>query len=87
MRIWVRQFKETRMLCDMLIVDDSADTRTHKVFNSIEKICSGMDIPHPIWLDRNIKEFKRNAVVKFDHDSFIEEIPFDYLELRVIEED
>ena len=87
MRIWARQFKDTRMLCDELVVDNSAETRTHKVFSAIEKISKNMDLPQPIWLERNIKSFKRNSVVRFEKDSFIEEVPFDYLEIRVIEED
>ena len=87
MRIWARQFKDTRMLCDELVVDNSSETRTHKVFNAIEKISKNMDLPQPIWLERNIKSFKRNSVVRFEKDSFIEEVPFDYLEIRVIEED
>ena len=75
------------MLCDELIIDESPDSRTHKIFHAIEEICKKMDLAQPVWLERNIKEFKRNSVVRFERDSFMEEIPFDYLEIRVIEED
>ena len=75
------------MLCDYLVEDYSDETRTHKVFNAIEKICREMDLPQPIWLEQNIKEFKRISRVRFKQDSFIEEVPFDYLEIQVIEED
>ncbi len=87
MRIWARQFKDTRMLCEELVVDETGESRTHKIFHALEEVCKKMDLAQPVWLDRNIKEFKRNAVVRFERDSFIEEIPFDYLEIRVIEED
>ncbi|MBR4277205.1 MAG: hypothetical protein IKQ28_02105 [Lachnospiraceae bacterium] len=87
MRIWARQFKDTHMLCDELIIDESKDTRTHKIFNAIEEISKRMDLPAPIWLDRNIRSFQKGSVVRFDSDSFIEEVPFDYLEVRIIEED
>ena len=87
MRIWARQFKDTRMLREELIIDERSETRTHKIFHAIDEICKKMDLAQPVWLDRNIKEFKRNSVVRFERDSFIEEIPFDYLEIRVIEED
>ena len=87
MRIWARQFKETHMLCDELIEDYSNDTRTHKVFAALAEVCRRMDLPQPAWLESNKKEFKRSAVTRFTQDSFIEEIPFDYLELRIIEED
>lgn len=87
MRIWARQFKNTHMLKDVLIEDYSSETRTHKVFNAIEKICHEMDLAQPIWLEKNIKEFKKIAKVRFKQDSFIEEVPFDYLEIQIIEED
>ena len=50
-------------------------------------ICYDFDLGKPIWLDSNIQEFKRHSKTRFYQDSFIEEIPFDYLELQVIEED
>ena len=86
-RLWVREFKETHMIKDIVIEDDTADTRTHKVFNSLEKACTALDLAVPIWLDNNIKDFKRTAKTRFRSGSFIEEIPFDYLEIHVIEED
>jgi hypothetical protein len=86
-RLWVREFKETHMLRDIVIEDDTADTRTHKVFNSLEKACTALDLAVPIWLDNNIKDFKRTAKTRFRSGSFIEEVPFDYLEIQVIEED
>ena len=41
----------------------------------------------PIWLSSNVSEFQRHSKTRFRKDSFIEEIPFDYLEIQVIEED
>lgn len=75
------------MLRDIVIEDDRNDTRTHKIFDSLDQICYDFDLGKPIWLDSNIQEFKRHNKTRFYQDSFIEEIPFDYLELQVIEED
>ena len=86
-RLWAKEFKDTRMLRDMMVEDDSTDTRTHKVFNAIEKICYEFDLCKPIWLDKNIAEFKRLSKTRFERDNFIEQIDFDYLEIHVIEED
>lgn len=87
MRIWAREFKDNRMLKDLTVEDCSDETRTHKIFSSIEKICVEFDLSKPIWLDMNIEDFKRNGKVRFYKDSFIDFIPFDYLEIQVIEED
>ena len=75
------------MLRDITVCDDSADTRTHKVFRTLEQACYELDLGKPIWLDSNIEDFRRHAKARFYQDSFIETIPFDYLEIQIIEED
>ena len=65
--------------------NDAKDTRTHKIFQALEEIC--YDLGKPIWLSSNVSEFQRHSKTRFRKDSFIEEIPFDYLEIQVIEED
>ena len=75
------------MTKDAVIIIDGNDTRTHKVFEAIEKFCYDFDICRPIWLDSNINDFKKYSKVRFFRDSFIEEVPFDYMEFSVLEED
>lgn len=86
-RLWIKQIKDSHLLKDCTICDDSDDTRTHKVMNGIEKACYEMDLPKPIWLDNTVKEFQIHAKCRFTRDAFIEDVPFDYLEIQVIEED
>ena len=44
-RLWVREFKETHMIKDIVIEDGSVDTRTHKIMKSLEKACREFDLP------------------------------------------
>lgn len=75
------------MLQDTCIADDSNDTRTHKVFRALDDVCLRFDLSKPIWLDKNISEFKRHRKTRFSRDNFIDQIDFDYLEIQIIEED
>ena len=86
-RMWIKEFKDNRMLKDITIYDDSEDTRTHKIFNALNKACVKFDLGNPIWLEQNIKDFKRTGKCRFTPDSFVETIDFDYLEIHIIEED
>ncbi len=87
-RIWARTFKDNHMIKDTVIEIDEPDlNRTRKVFSALESVCYEFDLGKPIWLDKNIADFKRSSKVRFTQDSFIEAIDFDYLELQVIEED
>lgn len=86
-RVWGRLFKNNHMLKSTTIELDFDDTRTHKVLKALEQICEEFDLSNPIWLDSNIKEFRRIARTRFTSDSFVEPIEFDYLDFYVIEED
>lgn len=86
-RLWAKIFKDNRMLKDIVISNDTADSRTHKIFLALDSICSEFDLSKPIWLDATIKEFKRHDKVRFTKDNFVDSIDFDYLEIHVIEED
>ena len=86
-RLWGKIWKDNHLLRDAVICDDSEDTRTHKVFRSLEQLCYDFDLSNPIWLDSTIRHFKKHDKARFYQDSFIEEIDFDYLEIQVIEED
>ena len=87
MRIWFRKWKDNHLAGDTVVEDNSEDTRTHKVFHAITKACGIFDLAEPIWLDAAVRDFQKHARVRFTQDAFMEEIPFDYLEMWVIEED
>lgn len=86
-RLWAKIFKDNRMLRDTVICDDSAETRTHKVFNALDEICYQFDLGKPMWLDATINDFKKHSKARFTRDNFVEQIDFDFLEIQVIEED
>lgn len=86
-RLWGKIWKNNHLLKDTVFEEDSTDTRTHKIFRGLEEICYEFDLGKPIWLDKTVSEFKRHDKARFSQDNFIEEIPFDYLEIQIIEED
>lgn len=87
MRIWFKMMQDNHLLKDYTFVDESEDTRTHKIFRGLEQACLQFDLGKPIWLDATVAEFKRHAKARFTKDCFVEEIDFDFLEIHVIEED
>jgi hypothetical protein len=85
-RLWGKIWKDNHMLKDLVICNETDDTRTHKIFHALEEICYHFDLSKPLWLDSNIKEFQRHDKTRFYSDNFIEAIEFDYLEIQIIEE-
>ena len=87
MRICGKIFRENHLIRDTVVELDGPERRTVKVFEALRLICTEFDLALPVWLDTNIKEFQKSAKTRFRQDSFIEAIPFDYLEIHVIEDD
>ncbi len=85
-RLWGKIWQDNHLLRDTVIEEESDDTRTHKIFRALDEICHEFDLSKPIWLDKNISEFKRHSRTRFHQDNFIDEIEFDYLEIQVLEE-
>lgn len=87
-RLWGKIFSDNHLLRDFVVENPSVEiTRTKKVFSALETLSHEFDLPVPIWLDQNVRDFKRHAKTRFTQDSFLEAIDFDYLEIHIIEED
>lgn len=85
-RLWGKIWKENHLIKDTVICNEFDDTRTHKIFQSLDSICYEFDLSKPIWLDSNIDEFKKRDTTRFYQDNFVDSIDFDYLEIQIIEE-
>ena len=87
-RLWAKIYSSGKIVKNMTIENpDSSMNRTKKIFNAIDSVCYAYDLSKPIWLDKNIKEFKKNSRTGFTKDNFVDETEFDFLEIEVIEED
>jgi len=86
-RMWCKIFKENRLVKDTVIEDTRDTNRTRKVLDGLEECCNRFNLTPPIWLDLNVSDFKRFSYTRFNSHNFIENIDFDYLEIRMIDED
>lgn len=88
MRMWARTVKHNKQLAEAVIENyDWEKPRTEKVLSMLQDACMELDLSVPMWLDGNIKDFKRSGKTRFRSDSFIEAVDFDYLEFSVLEDD
>ena len=57
-RIWGKEMKDNRMIRDIVICDETDDTRTHKIFHALDQICYEFDLSVPILLQSSLKKSK-----------------------------
>ena len=87
-RLWAKIIVSGKIIKNMTIENsDSSLNRTKKIFSAIDEVCYAYDLSKPIWLDKNINEFRKNSKTRFTKDNFVDETDFDFLDIEVIEED
>lgn len=87
-RLWAKIITSGKYVNNMTIENDNPSlSRTKKIFQAIDEACYAYDLSKPLWLDKNINEFKKSGKTRFTKDNFVDEIDFDFLEIEVIEED
>ena len=76
-RLWGKIFSNNRLINDITISNDDRElNRTRKIYQALDDICYEFDLSKPIWLDKNIEEFKRHDKTRFHQDNFIDSIDF-----------
>ena len=64
-RMWGKLMKSNRLLKDTVIsVENAGLNRTRKVYKALEDICYEFDLPKPLWLEANKKEFMTTVLLK-----------------------
>ncbi len=87
-RIWAKIYTNGCMIKNLTLENSDASlSRTKKIFAAIDEVCYNYNLSKPLWLDKNITEFKKNSRTRFNKDNFIDEIDFDFLEIEVLDED
>jgi len=88
-KMWCKLYNENNRLINDIVIENPNQqlNRTKKIFDAIHDACYTFDLSEPIWLDANVRDFKKHAKVRFNQDNFIEAITFSYMEIQVIEED
>lgn len=85
-KLWGKIYKNNRIIDDIVVESYVSDTRTHHILNLLNEICYKFNLSKPLWLEKNISEFKKRNKTRFDENNFIDEISFDFLEIEVLEE-
>ena len=86
-KLWIKTFKNGKILKDMVVDNAPYElNRTRKIYFAIDEACRSYDLSKPLWLEKNIKEFKKSSKTRFTADNFIDGIDFDFLEVEVLEE-
>lgn len=80
--LWVRTIRHHRM--DKQVVkpcqrDDPQD--------ALSEACHALDLPKPIWLDKNQREWDEFGQTRFLPDAFFETVHFERLEIEYIDSD
>jgi hypothetical protein len=63
---------------------DSQERWVRQLENCLVELCRRLEVPLPLWLEKNTHEFARFHQTLFFGDQFIETIRFDRMQIRLL---
>jgi len=81
-RLWVRIIKKHKIAVQEAAPCDWAD---HK--RVLVELCKQFDAPAPMWLNKHEREFDEFRRTSFSKDHFVEDVPFDSMEIEYLADD
>ena len=79
--LWVRLMKKHRIDRQATRACAFADAR-----DALTDLCRELDVPRPIWLPKHEREFESFRMTGFTKDHFLEDVPFDRLEIEFFDD-
>ena len=80
--LWVRTIRHHRTDRQETVPCSRRDVRP-----ALLEACRRLDLPEPIWLDKNEREWEEFGMTRFLPDAFFEAVPFERLEIEYIDPD
>jgi len=81
-RLWARIISKHRISKQATI-----DAAFEDVDDALTELCRDFDIPKPLWLNKHDREFEEFRRTAFLPEHFMEEVPFQRLEIEYLEDD
>ncbi len=81
-RLWIRLIRHHRIHRQHTIECAWGDQH-----DALREACHELDVPAPIWLNKNEREFEDFRRTAFTADSFVESISFDRMEIEFLDDD
>ena len=80
-RLWARIIRKQRIERQA-----TAECRWDEVEEALTALCREFDIPRPLWLNKHDREFEDFRWTQFLPEHFMEEVPFQRLEIEFLED-
>ena len=80
--LWVKTIENHRIHRQTSVPCGRDDPR-----GALLEACHQLDLPEPVWLDKNEREWETFGMTRFLPDAFFESVPFQRLEIEYIDPD
>ena len=80
--LWVKTIRKHHINLQTTVPCGRDDPR-----EALREACHELDLPEPLWLDKNGREWETFGMTRFLQDAFFETVPFERLEIEYIDPD
>ena len=86
LKMWAKLIKDNKLTGQAVVPIDEALSAEQMLKVSLEEICRELDLANPIVQSKHIRDMEQYRLTRFLPESFIEDVPFDRMELNIFED-
>lgn len=86
LRLWTRVIRRNKII-EQVVTVSSLDNEPAAVAEALHAACVELDIARPMWLSLNDNDMEAYRRTTLNQDNFLEDIPFDRMEIEILEEE
>lgn len=85
MRLEGKVFRSNIVIADKIIErEETSDSFVKNLESCFVMLCRELDVPIPLWLDKNTKEFAMFHQTMFFAEQFVDEVKFNRFQIRLL---
>lgn len=86
LKMWAKLIKDNKLIGQAVVPIDEALSAEQTLKVCLEEICRELDLANPIVQSKHIRDMEQYRLTRFLPESFIEDVPFDRMDLNIFED-
>lgn len=86
LKIWAKLIRDNKLMGQAVVPIDESLPTEQMLKASLEEICRELDLANPIVQSKHIRDMEQYRLTRFLPESFIEDVPFDRMDLNIFED-
>ena len=86
LKMWAKLIRDNKLTAQAVVPIEETLPAEQLLKAALEEICHELDLSNPIVQSKHVRDIEQYRLTRFLPESFIEDVPFDRMDLNIFED-